>query len=756
MQKATPNHPYATKYDLTNCDAEPIHIIQTVQNFAAIISVDISDWQICQVSSNLSDFLEYEADALLGQSLKEIFPNYLIEQLANGIKNSDFSEINPLQLSVSATFPEKRIIVAHLKEDRLILEIEHVLENENEFAFLNKIDTAISRIQVANPAENLFQVVAQEVKNITGYARVMIYKFDPDYNGEVIAEAKEEAIESLLNLRYPSTDIPKQARALFLNNRVRMLVGVDQELSMIQPSADMKTGNPLNVGSCASRGVSPIHLEYLRNMGVRATLSVAIVENEKLWGLIACHHHESDKFLSYRTRSFIRFVGQIISGHLSLQRAKIFKEKLLYQNIVHAKLFEQMNMERDVVGGLTKGKKTILDYIDASGATIVFDEKIESLGETPSNDQIQQIVKFLNESKKSLLFSTNSLPKEFPETAPFSKNYSGLLAVRISKDPAEYILWFRKPQTQEVFWGGNPEKTMIKSESSVRISPRKSFEKWKQIIEDCSEPWEKQDEDAALFLRNDIKEIILQRFSELKKLHAELSMSYKELESFSYTVSHDLRAPLRAIEGFSQILLEDYTDKLDSYGIYVVQTIISSIEKMKEFVDNILKLSKLAKVRMNENNIDTEAMIEQIVQDLKNGHPNYQKTEIVIKKDLPQITGDRTMIKQVFANLLENAAKYTSKKTSPYVEIGGHQSAKTVEFYVQDNGIGFDDAYSDKIFEVFNRLVGESEYEGTGVGLAIVKKVVERHQGTIKVKSAPEKGATFWIILPVREFEHSL
>lgn len=755
MRKATPNHPYATKYDLTNCDAEPIHLIQTVQSFAAIIAVDLSTWQIRQVSSNLSEFLEYETADVLGRSLKDIFPDHLTAQLAAGIETGDFSEINPIRVPASAAFSGKRIIVAHTRENRLILEVEHVPDIENEFAFLNKIDTAIGKIQSTRPEQGLFQIVAEEVKNITGYDRVMIYKFDPEYNGEVIAEAKEEKLEAFLNLRYPSTDIPKQARELFLKNRVRMLVGVDQELSMIHPATDVKTGESLNVGNCSARGVSPIHLEYLRNMGVRATLSVAIIENEKLWGLIACHHCNSEKLLSYRTRNLIRFVGQIISGHLSLQRAKIFKEELLYKNIVHAKLFEQMNSERDVVDGLTQGEKTILDYIKSSGATIVFDDQIKSIGDTPNYNQIQQIVKFLNESKKSLLFSTDSLLKEFPESATFSKNYSGLLAVKISEDPAEYILWFRKPQTQEVFWGGNPEKVTVKSENSVRISPRKSFEKWKQVIEDCSEPWQKQDEDAAMLLRNDIKEIILKRFGELKKLHIDLKTSYQELESFSYTVSHDLRSPLRAIEGFSQILLEDYSDKLDSYGVNVVETIISSINKMNEFVNNILTLSKLAKVRMIANEIDAEPMIEYLIQDLKNSNTKYKDVKVVVKKGMPRISGDNTMIKQLFANLLENAVKYSSGKEDPYVEIGGKKSGKNVEFYVKDNGIGFDIVYRDKIFEVFNRLVTESEFEGTGVGLSIVKRILERHQGKIEVESIVGEGSTFRVFLPQSDFEQS-
>lgn len=748
MQKISPDNPYSTKYDLTNCDKEPIHQIQTVQSFAAIIAVDLSNWTICQVSSNLSRYIEFEHKAIIGKSLSDLLPE-LIDRLKKGVELEDFSQINPLILNISAAFPEKRIVVAHVNEDRLILEIENVPEAKNNLTFFNKIDKAIQRIQFVDSSKNLFKTVAEEVRNITGYDRVMIYQFDPDYNGEVIAEVKNEELEPFLGIHYPSTDIPKQARKLFLTNRVRMLTDVDDDLSMIYPTTDPKTDRPLNVGGAAARGVSPIHLEYLRNMGVRATLNVAIVENEKLWGLIACHHYQKPKILTYRTRMLIRFMGQIISGHLSLQRANEFRKKLLNNNIVHAKLFEQMNEKRDLISGLTKEEITVLDYIPASGAAIIFDKKIETLGNVPSEERIWEIANHLSENEPDILFSTDSLKNKFPDKKFFTDDCAGMLSVRISGDPEEYIIWFRKPQAQEVFWGGNPDKAVINNENSLRLSPRKSFEKWKQVVENCSEPWKDHETDAAILLRNDIKEVILKRFSELRKLHADLQNAYKELDTFSYTVSHDLRSPLRAIEGFSQILLEDYMDKLDDYGVNVVNTIVSSVNKMDEFVKNILVLSKLAKESLVYSDLDVRSILDSIVSDLKNEKKEYKSIKFIVADNLPKLSGHQTMIYSLFQNLIGNAFKYSSKREDAYVEVGGKKSGGKVKFYVKDNGIGFDTAYTEKIFEVFRRLVSEREFEGTGVGLSIVKRIVDRHQGEIKVQSEKGKGSTFQVIFPV-------
>lgn len=749
MQKPTPENPYSTKYDLTNCDKEPIHLIQTCQSFAGVIAVDISDWIIVQTSSNISDFVGESHEKILNKPLSDLFSGYIMEQLKLGVEQKDFSEINPLTLPVDSNFDQKRTIDAAEQDGLLILTLEHSPAIENEFSFLNKLDLAIQKIQKGQPIEELFQTIASEVKTITNYDRVMIYKFDSDFNGEVIAEVKESNLEPFLNIRYPATDIPKQARELFLINRVRMLVDVDDELAMIQPSLNPRTGEPLDVGNCAARGSSPIHLEYLRNMGVTASLTVAIVEDGKLWGLIACHHYSGRKVLSYRTRNLIRFVGQVISGHLSLERATNFRERLLKKNIIHARLFEQMNDRKDVIIGLTNGGEyTVMDFINCCGSSIFLGDHIESIGKTPQVDEIEQVIDFLDKQNVSTIFSTNNLSNVLPDSPSFASHFAGVLSVQISSQPNEYIIWWREAEAQQVIWGGNPDKAVLKTNENGRLTPRKSFEKWKEVIKDQALPWAKHESDSAIVLRNDIKEIILKRFKKLKKLHADLQASYKELETFSYTVSHDLRSPLRAIEGFSQILLEDYADKLDDYGMEVVNTIILSIDKMNSFVNDILKLSKLAKTKLIYNDIEVKSMVEKMIPIVKNNNSEYQKVKVSIADDLPNVSGDKTLIQQLFLNLIGNAIKYTSKSENPQVEISGKQKGKMVHFSIKDNGIGFDEQYKDKIFQVFSRLVNEDDYEGSGVGLSIVMRVIERHQGEIEVKSQLGEGTTFKISFP--------
>ena len=749
MKKITPDSPYTSKYDLTNCDNEPIHIIQTVQTFAAIIALDTASFTIRQLSSNVSKFINKTIPELLDRPLSDFFPTYVIELLQEGIESGDFSEINPIKLPVNEFFHNDQILVAHQVGDQLILEIEKVSAEERDLVFFNKIDNAIQRIQFAPSSQKLFQIVAKEVKNITGYDRVMIYKFDEKYNGRVVAEEKNEDLETFLGLNYPSTDIPKQARQLYLKNRVRIISHVKDEVAMIQPSLHPHSGKPLNIGNCASRGVSPIHLEYLANMGVMASLSAAIIENERLWGLIACHHYTDKKALSFRTRNLIRFMGQIISGHLSLYRAKDFREKLLEKNKIHSILFAQINKSQNLIEGLTQSEITILDYIPSIGAVVYYDGQIEALGKTPKKEALVKLIDYLiKQNSETLLFSTDCLADLFPENPSYNEDIGGVLSVQISEDPPEFIMWFRQPQTKEVAWGGNPEKAMSKENETVRISPRKSFEKWNQVVKNKSEPWKKHERDAAITLRNDIKDIILKRFQEIKKLHNDLKASYEELESFSYSVSHDLRSPLRAIEGFSQILMEDYVDKLDDYGVEVLNTIVASINKMNQFVNDILTLSKLAKIKMIYNKVAVDSILPGIISDIKNSNAAYQKVKVFFENDMPPVPADHTMVKQLFYNLIGNAVKYSAVKEKPEIFIGGKVEKDKIVFYVKDNGIGMDMQYTPKIFDVFSRLVTDEEFEGTGIGLSIVKRIVERHQGKIKIESELGEGSTFWIVFP--------
>jgi len=253
---------------------------------------------------------------------------------------------------------------------------------------------------------------------------------------------------------------------------------------------------------------------------------------------------------------------------------------------------------------------------------------------------------------------------------------------------------------------------------------------------------EKEKRTLELIIAN--KELAFQ--TEKAKHAAELEALNKELESFSYSVSHDLRAPLRAINGFTRVLIEDYMSQLDDSAKEVLEEIIMNSKKMGELIDNLLKFSHIGKKQVSMVNIDIAELINSVIKDLKEQEPN-RNVEINIKK-LNNVNGDKNMLKQVFINLFSNAFKYTGKKSNSSIEIGSSISKGFCTYYVKDNGAGFDMRYYDKLFGVFQRLHSSNEFEGTGVGLAIIQKIVNKHGGKVWAEGKVEEGACFYISLP--------
>jgi len=746
---------YAIKYDLTNCDAEPIHLIRLVQPHACLLACQLPTFEILQVSDNVEKLIGYSPEYLLQSSLSQILDQATMSLIEDNLEFEEgFRTVNPIRATVSKNKIDLfHNIIAHINKDGvLIVEIEPISSDISTSTFQFILSNAIQKVQKSN-MEHLFDVTAKEIKNITRYDRVMIYRFDEVYNGEVIAESKEDFVEPFLGIRYPASDIPKQARALFLQNKVRLLCDVASEPAQVIPLLHPETRQPLDMTYTSNRGVSPIHTEYLVNMGVGATLNIAIIVNERLWGLIACHHY-APKYLDYSIRMTCQFIGQIFSGHLALQSANYYRESVLKSNIIRTKLFEQMSSDYDILEGLTKQEESIVDLVNCTGAALVTDNKVVLIGNTPDENEIRQLTEWLEDKTDKAVYSTNELPNIYPPALAYKQQATGLMAIKFAINPNEFVLWFKPETVEEVAWGGNPDKSVIKNESGKRLSPRKSFEKWKVLVENTAQPWQKYEIDAAIALRNDIKEFILQKFHEVKQLNQKMAEAYEELESFSYSVSHDLRAPLRNIDGFAQILKEDYSDKLDEYGIEVLDVIIESTSKMSGLISDILSFSRLGRTTLIFNELDTNELVKSIYRELTINEDNKGKLEI--PSELHTVYGDESLLKQLFTNVLSNAIKYSSQEEHPTIEITTIPDEENTIIAIRDNGIGFDMKYAKKIFGVFNRLVGEEEFEGTGIGLAIVQRIAERHNGQVTVESELGVGTTFFIKIPKKAFAISL
>jgi signal transduction histidine kinase len=233
---------------------------------------------------------------------------------------------------------------------------------------------------------------------------------------------------------------------------------------------------------------------------------------------------------------------------------------------------------------------------------------------------------------------------------------------------------------------------------------------------------------------------------------AQLEAANKELETFSYSVSHDLRTPLRAIDGFSSILLDDYADKLDEEGKRLLNVVRDNTSRMEQLIDDILQFSRSSRLEMTFSEIDMGKLAHEVVKELQPAVAN-SKLRVDIEP-IPPATGDRAMMHQVFVNLLSNAIKFSSTRESAMIKVGGAIEGDEAVYYVKDNGAGFDMQYADKLFGVFQRLHAVNEFEGTGIGLAIVQRIITRHGGRVWAEGKVNEGATIYFALPAKKNNH--
>ncbi len=748
--------------DLTNCDRELIHIPGAIQPHGMLFVLKEPQLEIVQVSNNTIGIIGSHPQDLLNKRLKDLLGSEQVDSIQKCL-GEDFECINPLKISIKN---QDQILIfdgiIHRSDKLIILELESTKTKENAdfFSFYHLVKGSISKMQNASRLHDLCQIIVKEVRKLTGFDRVMLYKFEPEGVGTVIAEDTLDSSIPYLNLRYPASDIPKQARQLYILNPLRIIPDVNYQPTELIPIHNPVTNSPTDLSYSVLRSVSPIHIEYLKNMGAAASMSISLIREKKLWGLIACHH-QSVKYITYEVRTACEFLGQVMSLELAAKEDNEDLDRKIKLKLIQSKFIESIPQAENFVDSLVKFESDLLDLVNAQGAAVCLDDHCIVSGKTPQETEIQELISWIETEIQNDVFCTDSLPKIYPAAEKFKDVASGLLALCISKVQKNYILWFRSEVIQTVNWGGNPNKPVeVEEDGSLRLSPRKSFEMWQETVRLKSLPWKQYEINAALELRSAIIELVLRKADELAKINVELERSNSELDAFAYIASHDLKEPLRGIHNYSSFLIEDYADVLNEEGISKLQTLVRLTQRMEDLINSLLHFSRLGRIELSVQRTNLNELVKHTIDILR---INLKETEVDIRvpRPLPIIRCDRIQVGEVFSNLISNGIKYNDK-TDKWVEIGfldpagqlnrsikeGEETAQATVFYVRDNGIGIREKHHESIFRIFKRLHAANKYGGgTGAGLTIAKKIVERHGGKIWIESAYGEGSTFYFTL---------
>ncbi len=528
--------------DLTNCDREPIHVLGTIQPFGFLIALT-ADWLVSRVSANSAAFIGHEPEALLGQPISAVFSADAIHMLRNRItllRGPDSVE-RIFSLALMDGGPAFDIAV-HFSGQLVVIEGEPASHDEMEASSI--VRSMVSRLAQVEGMAPFLRDGARQVRALTGFDRVMVYRFAEGGDGEVVAEALRSGVDSFYGLHYPASDIPVQARALYLRNIFRVIADVKAVPVPVVPALD-PTGAALDMSLCLTRAVSPIHIEYLGNMGVGASLSISIIVEGKLWGLFACHHY-APRLPTFAQRSAAELFGQIFSMMLeSRERAETATYEGKARQVAD-RLMAAVAQDHDLLSNARWLGDIIFDTIPADGVGIYIDGQMTFSGLTPDPAAFSAIVTMLNRVATSQIYTTDTLSAVLPGAADYADRAAGLLAIPLSRRPRDYVVLFRAEQLRSVRWAGQQDKHIEYGPNGPRLTPRKSFESWSQLVKGVALPFAPAELRVAEALRTALLEVVL-RLSD--SADQERQRANEKQELLIAELNHRVRNILSLIRG---------------------------------------------------------------------------------------------------------------------------------------------------------------------------------------------------------------
>jgi PAS domain S-box-containing protein len=489
--------------DLSNCEREEIHLAGSIQPHGALLVVSEADYRVIQCSVNSNEFLNL--DAVLGQSLSDLDGDLLVRILPH---LDAISQGTPIAVRCRIGNPAAAFdgLLHRPPEGGLVIELERAGPSVDLTA---QVAIAVDKIRAATSLRALCDETATLFRNRTGYDRVMVYRFDDEGHGEVYSERRKPELEAFLGNRYPSSDIPQMARRLYERTRVRVLVDVNYDPVPLQPRLSPLSGRDLDMSSCFLRSMSPIHLQYLKNMGVGATLVVSLMVGGRLWGLVACHHYEP-RFIHFELRAVCELLAEAIATRITALESFSQSQSEMFVQRLEQRMVQAMSRDGDWRSAIFDSSQSILQPLGATGSALIYEGQVVVAGDVPGTQEIRAIGAWLDAQPRGPVTVTAALGLDVPAFAGLRKEASGIVAATLSDSPGEYLIWFRPERIRTVTWGGDPEKPFVIGSDPRDLSPRRSFAQWHQQVEGTSDPWTPADIASARLIGQTVADIVLQ------------------------------------------------------------------------------------------------------------------------------------------------------------------------------------------------------------------------------------------------------
>jgi two-component system, chemotaxis family, sensor kinase Cph1 len=749
----------------TDYDESALRSPGTIQPHGVLLWLPDLESPIQWLSTNTQDLIGYPPEALLGQPLSILFTEPDLQRLAKALPQDRYRDRCRLNHPTQRTPVE---LIAHRDSTGIILELHPVPSADVPSQSVGGLQAMFTQLRQPTSIASLLAIAVQHLQTFTGFERVMAYRFDYQGAGEVIAEAKgDEAMANdrseaiaYLGLHFPATDVPAVARALYLNGMIRYIPDMTVAPVPLCPADPALANHPIDLSGASLRSVDPCCLAFHRNMGVSALVVLPLLVEGQLWGFVSCHHSQP-RSLSIPDLDLLLIFDQYLCAILANQiNAEVIAHQLRLKDF-QSRLILSLSESERFTDALIQPDLLILELVQAQGVAICLENGLTLLGETPSAEAVSELRQWAVSQVENFVYYTDRLPQHYPPAVAYADQACGVLLLQLSTVQQFSILWFRPEVVKTVNWAGNPTEAV---QPDGTLGPRQSFALWQEQIHQTSLPWQPSEIENALGLRAAITGIALRKAEELAQINQELKRSNEELQSFAYAASHDLKEPLRGIYNYTNFLLDDYSTALDEVGLERMQTLMKLSQRMDQLIEALLRFSQMRQATLVPREINLDRLVQSATEMMQVSRANSEmEFEVRVPRSLPKIQGDQIMIQEVLTNLLSNALKYNDSALK-VVEIGyvspderppyalgllpNPRVREKLMFYVHDNGIGIKPQHLQTIFRLFKRLHGRNQYGGgTGAGLTIIKKLVERHGGEIWVDSQWGEGSTFWLTL---------
>ncbi|WP_207457588.1 ATP-binding protein [Azospirillum sp. SYSU D00513] len=754
--------------DIDACAREPIHIPGTVQPHGALLAFDPETRRVAVCGGNTEALLGAGPQAVLGQDAGDCLSAPFVEAALSRWKAGELSFHEPLRLTLAprpgASAPLTGWV--HVSGGLILAEaVTDPAEPAGQTSIQGIVNRVLGTLQRARTVEELSRTMARAMRALSGFERVLVYRFDPDWNGETIAEDKvADWTQSFLGLRSPSSDIPAQARDLYTKNLIRFVPDIDHAAVPLLSTPDRRD-TPLDLSGARLRSLSPVHREYQRNIGVKGSMSASVLKDGTLWGLIIGHHRnphrvspDAEEAILTLARAFGMRLYQVETGEAQAERNR--------QMNICSRLIGQAAGQRDLAGALTGRELDLGKLFGASGAALVLDGDVHPAGAAPPRADVAGLADWIRDTApEGSLFTAHDLPHRYVPFVKHAKTASGVLAAFLGEGRNDMLLWFRPQEAETVAWAGEPTKRIEPGNGGNMILPRQNFELWREVRAGYSNRWQDWELETADELRRAVEGVMARRLDELREVQdrienirrlealERLRIAKEEAERasvaksrFLAAASHDLRQPVQSLLLFLESLAPHVRGE---QGREAMRHLGRGMDALKMLLDGLLDLSSLdAGV--------TQPVIEEFPAAGLLGQLAADFASVAAAKGLDfqvgqcaaSLRSDRTLLRRMLNNLVENAVRYTE---SGRIAIECHPAGGHLRIEVHDTGAGIPSEHLDLIWDEFHQL-GNPERDrnhGLGLGLSIVQRLSGLLGHPVEVRSMPGQGSVFSVEVPL-------